>query len=52
MPIEVRRKLPDYDPSQETDLTSNFTVTAAVEQPAILTPADMAIDPSAIPAPN
>jgi len=44
MPIEVRRKLPDYDPSQETDLTSDFTATNAVEQAAKLAPADMAID--------
>ena len=50
MPIEVRRKLPDYDPSQETDLTSDFTATAkkAIE----IAPADMAIDPSMVPGMN
>jgi len=51
MPIEVRRKLPDYDPSQETDLKSDFTATAAVEaeRAAKLSPADMSIDPSMVP---
>jgi len=49
MPIEVRRKLPDYDPSQETNLTSDFTTTAAIEQAAKLTPSDMAIDAGMVP---
>lgn len=49
MPLEVRRKLPDYDPSQETDLTSEFAATATIEQATKLTPADMAIDPSIMP---
>jgi len=52
MPIEVRRKLPDYDQSQETDLKSDFTATATIEQAAKLTPADMAIDPSMVPGMN
>jgi len=47
MPIEVRRKLPDYDPSQETDLKGDFTAT--VKQAAQLAPMDMAIDPSMVP---
>ena len=49
MPIEVRRKLPDYDPSQETNLTSDFKVTATVEQAAKLSPSDMTIDAGMIP---
>jgi len=49
MPIEVRRKLPDYDPSQETELTSDFTATSTVEQVAKLTPADMSIDAGLVP---
>lgn len=47
MPIQVRQKLPDYDPSQETDLTSDLTSTA--KQAAKLSSSDMAIDPSMVP---
>lgn len=49
MPIEVRRKLPDYDLSQETDLKSDFTAKATVEQIAKLTPMDMSIDVGIVP---
>jgi len=49
MPIEVHRKLPDYDPSQETDLKSDFTATATKEQVTKLAPMDMSIDPGLIP---
>jgi len=49
MPIEVRRKLPDYDPSQETNLTSDFTATTVVEQATKLAPADMSIDARMVP---
>ena len=50
MPIEVRRKLPDYDPSQETDLKSDFakTASATAELGAKISPADMAIDASMV----
>lgn len=50
MPIEVRRKLPDYSPSQETDLKSEFTATAAIEQAAKLAPANMSIDAAMLPS--
>jgi len=50
MPIEVRRKLPDYDPSQETALQSDFTATVAVEQATKLVTADMSIDPAMLPS--
>jgi len=50
MPIEVRRKLPDYDPAQETNLKSDFTAIAS--QTTALSTADMAIDPSMVPAMN
>lgn len=50
MPIEIRRKLPDYDPSQETNLRSGFTASAAVEQGAKLAPSDMSI--GAVPIPE
>lgn len=50
MPIEVRRKLPDYDPSQETDLRGDFSNTV---KPVITpSPTDMAIDPSMVPGLN
>lgn len=49
MPIEVRRKLPDYVPSQETDLKSDFTTTAMVEQVTKLAPTDMSIDAGLVP---
>lgn len=38
MPIEVRRKLPDYDPSQETDLKADF---AAMTKQTIAPTANM-----------
>ena len=43
MPIEVRRKLPDYDPAQETNLKSDFVATT---KKLVLSPEDMRIDPS------
>jgi len=49
MPIEVRRKLPDYDPSQETELSSDFAATVTVEQVVKLTSADMSIDFAMVP---
>ncbi|MEM7069354.1 MAG: hypothetical protein AAF478_10770 [Pseudomonadota bacterium] len=49
MPIEVRRKLPVYDPSKEIDMTSDFAATAAIEQATKLSPEDLAIDPSLVP---
>jgi len=49
MAIEVRRKLPDYDPSQETDLTKDFTGISAVEQASVLAPAGMSIDGGMVP---
>ena len=52
MPLEVRRTLPDYDTSQEMDLTSEFTATTAKEQAVKLSPAEMAIDPSMVPGMN
>ena len=50
MPMEVRRKLPEYDPKQEARLKSEFESTAS--QPVNLSPADMAIDPSLMPTPG
>lgn len=47
IPIEVRRKLPDYDPTQEVELTTEFTASAA--KMTKLSPADMMIDPSMMP---
>jgi len=49
MPIEVCRKLPDYDPSQETELTPDFTASVAVEQATKLVTADMSIDAGLVP---
>ena len=46
MPIEVRRKLTDYDTTQEAVLKSDFSTSAT--QTTKLDPADMAIDPSMV----
>jgi len=50
MPIEVRSKLSDYDPSQETDLKSDFITTVAVEQVTKLAPTDMSINAGLVPS--
>ncbi|EFO32553.1 conserved hypothetical protein [Roseibium sp. TrichSKD4] len=47
MPAEVRRKLPDYDPTQEAELKTDFSASAT--HTTKLSPADMAIDPSMVP---
>lgn len=47
MPIEVRRKLPEYDPTQEAELKTDFS--ASVTQTTKTSPADMVIDPSMVP---
>lgn len=49
MPMAVKRQMPDYDPSQEPDLKSDFLATATMEQVAILTPKDMSIDVGMVP---
>ena len=43
MPMAVKRQLPDYDPSQETDLKSEFSTTAS---PAINLVNNPSIDPN------
>lgn len=48
MPIEVRRKRPDYDPSLETNVKADFTATTNVEQIVKLAPANMVIDPTMV----
>lgn len=46
MPQAVKRQLPDYDPSQETTLKTDFT---SVAKQAVLAPANMAVDPVMVP---
>jgi len=47
MPVEVRRKLPNYDPSQEIDLKTNFS--ESTKQFTKLNPNDMQISPDMTP---
>jgi len=47
MPMAVKRQLPNYDPSQETNLKSDFVGTV---QPAINTASDIAINSSMMPS--
>ena len=47
MPIEVRHKLPDYDPTHQVELKTDFSATA--NQTTKLSLADMVIDSSMMP---